>query len=219
MQRINALWDRGIGGKIAIVGGVLVGVLAVCCVIGSLLPSPSRQQSAAPAMATIVAIAATDPPAATAAPTNVPQPTDTPQPTNTPAPAAATETAETRYVRIAQAGATIPIARVNLPKGEWKAELLNAGEGPEVTLTMPVSVGLSNEQTVRQAKRHLSQVVKALFDGDPALVRVTAIGTTPDAADGSELPAVSIFVTRAAFAQWDGTAENLGEWRISPRYK
>lgn len=90
---------------------------------------------------------------------------------------------------------------------------------PEVTLTMPVSIGLSNEQTVRQAKRHVAQVVQALFDGDASLTQVLVFGTVPDGADSSEQPVLSILIDRATYDAWDGTAENLGMWRIAPRYK
>lgn len=144
------------------------------------------------------------------------RPTAAPAPTATPV---ATETPAARYVRLAKAGATLPIVRAGKPKGEWKADVTNTGNGPEVTLTMPVSVGFDSAQTVRQAKRHIAQVVKAIFDGDPAVARITVTGTTPDAADGSEQAAVSIFITRDAFAAWNGTAETLGDWRIAPRYQ
>lgn len=61
------------------------------------------------------------------------------------------------------------------------------------------------------------QRIAALWN--KGLLGKAIIGTVPDAADGSELPAVSIFVLRSDFARWDGIAENLGEWRISLRYK
>ena len=149
--------------------------------------------------------------------TAVSPPTTAPAPTSAPAVA---DTPEARYVALAQAGVTIPSVRPSaVGKGEWKAEVSDLGKGPEVTLTMPVGAGLDKAQVVRQAQRQLAQVVKAIFDGDPAVVRVTAIGTYADGNDGSELPVASIFVTRAQYGQWDGTAVNLGDWRIAPRYK
>lgn len=94
MQRINALWNRGLVGKAVIVLGVVV---IVCCVIGVLVPRRPAQQGAAPtALATrenaaegppaTAAPAPTEAPAATAGPTDTPAPTNTPVPTATPAP-------------------------------------------------------------------------------------------------------------------------------------
>jgi len=123
-------------------------------------------------------------------------------------------------VTLAKAGVTIPGVRpAGVGKGAWAADVTDAGNGPEVTLTMPVGSALDKAQVVRQAQRQLAQAVKAIFDGDPAVVRVTAIGTYADGNDGSELPVASIFVTRDQYATWDGTAVNLGAWRIAPRYK
>jgi hypothetical protein len=70
---------------------------------------------------------------------------------------------------------------------------------------------------VRLGKVAIAQVTEALFDNAPELTRVTVIGTTPDGPDGAELPAISIVVERAAFAQWDGAADNLGPWQVSER--
>lgn len=141
----------------------------------------------------------------------------------TPAPAKPAPTPDTpaaRYITIAQAGVTIRTVRTaGMPSGEWKADVIDNGSGPEVTLTMPVSIGLDTAQTLRQAKRQIAQAVKAIFDADPTVARVSVIGTLPDGANSTELGAVSIFIERADYARWDGTAENLGRWRIPPRYQ
>jgi hypothetical protein len=122
-------------------------------------------------------------------------------------------------VRVAQAGVTIPITRINLLKGEWKATLTNLGDGPHVELTMPIGVGLDNEQTIRQGQRYLSQAVAALFNDDPTIVSILAYGTLPDGPNQEEINALSILMERAAFEAWDGTAANLGDWRVAPRYQ
>lgn len=104
MKRIQALWNRGLVGKVII---SLAGLVIVCCVIGILVPRRPQQQGAAPAAAppaTSGAAAAAQPtqpteaPAATAGPTSppppsaMPAPTDTPEPTATPSPVPPTAT-------------------------------------------------------------------------------------------------------------------------------
>lgn len=181
--------------------------IGVTVLIGLLLACGSGQavQPTRPLAATSAAVAPTAPPAVpTTAPTAIPTPDS---------PAA-------RYVAIAQAGVTIRSVRPgDMPKGEWKADVVDTGKGPEITLTMPVGIGLSTAQMLRQAKRQVAQAVKALFDADPAVARVSVTGTLPDGANNTELGAVSIFVERDRFARWDGIAENLGSWRIPPRYQ
>lgn len=139
--------------------------------------------------------------ASTAAPATIP-------PTSAPVP---TEAADTRYLRIAQDGA-LPTIRSGAPKGEWKVNIL----GTEVAITYPMTIGLSNEQTVRQAKLQGAGIVKRLFDADTQLTRVNVIGTLPDGADNAELPAVSLVIERAAYTSWDGAADSL-PWQVSPR--
>jgi hypothetical protein len=125
---------------------------------------------------------------------------------------------EQKYFSLAQGGLAIPIQRPGLRMGllpdAWKVDLLALDD---VQITMPLSVGTTNEQTVRLGKVAIGQVTKALFDNAPELERVSVIGTTPDGPDGAELPAISIVVERAAFAQWDGTADTLGPWQVSER--
>lgn len=88
MERIRALWNRGLVGKVII---SLVGLVIICCVIGILVPrTPRRQQGTAPTSAPAVGAATSAPqpteaPAATEGPTNTPAPTDTPEPTAIPA--------------------------------------------------------------------------------------------------------------------------------------
>lgn len=131
-----------------------------------------------------------------------------PQPTATPAP---TQTTDQRYLSIAQDGA-LPVVRSGAPKGEWKVDVL----GPTVRIDYPMTIGMSNEQTVRQAKLQGAGIVKRLFDAEPALSRVNVVGTLPDGANGAELAAVSLVVERAAYAAWDGSADSL-PWNVSPR--
>lgn len=148
----------------------------------------------------------------TVAPTSTIEPTAAPVLTETPA---ATQTAEDHYLTIAQTGA-LPTVRPGMPKGAWTARAQNLGQGPEVRIEFPMTIGLSNEQTVRQAKRQGAGIMKRLFDADPALARVNIIGTLPDGPNQAEQPAVSILIERAAYAAWDGSAESL-PWNVSPR--
>lgn len=94
MQRVAALWNKGLVGKI-IVG--VVGLLVACCVLGvignALNPEGARQRAerrnqtaTAGAAAQPVADQPTAAPEATAGPTEPPAPTDTPEPTATPEP-------------------------------------------------------------------------------------------------------------------------------------
>lgn len=162
----------------------------------------------------------TDAPAATIEPTSTAVATAAPEPTDAPVATEAPDTPAARYIAIAQAGVTIPAVRPgDMPKGEWKADVVDLGKGPEVTMTMPVGIGLSTAQMLRQAKRQVAQAIKAIFDADSSVARVSVTGTLPDGANNTELGAVSIFVTRVTYTRWDGIAENLGDWRIPPRYQ
>lgn len=235
MERIRAFWQSGVIGKVVLSIAGVFGLLIVCCVGIFLIPTPARTTTAPTSTARVeVAVSTalpTDPPPVvpTVAPvptepppdTPVPIPVPTAAPAPTPIPATPTpDSPEARYIAIAQAGVTIPSVRTaDMPKGEWKADVVDNGSGPEITLTMPVGIGLSNEQLVRQAKRQIAQAVKALFDSDPKIARVSVTGTLPDGADGAELGVALIFVERAAYAAWDGLPDHLGNWRIAARYQ
>lgn len=201
--------------RFALIGSlILFGLCALLVVIVALFgpKTPTTTTTTAPQPTQRLEVPTLAPIAATEAPAI--------EPTATPAAPVVTDTPEARYVALAKNGVTIPSVRpADVGKGEWNADVTDIGNGPEVTLTMPVGAALSAAQVVRQAKRQLAQVVKAVFDGDPAVVRVTAIGTYADGNDGSELPVASIFVTREQYTKWDGTADNLGDWHIAPRYQ
>lgn len=94
MQRIAALWNRGLVGKLTI---SLIGLVVVCCALGAinnaLNPEAARQRAerraqtaTAGAAAQPVADQPTNAPEATVGPTNTPEPTATPEPTDTPDP-------------------------------------------------------------------------------------------------------------------------------------
>lgn len=104
MQRITALWNRGLIGKLTI---SLIGLVVVCCglgVVSNILNPGAAQQRAAERSQTATAQSAAQPaaavqptteqatvaPEATAGPTNTPAPTATPEPTDTPEPPTAT---------------------------------------------------------------------------------------------------------------------------------
>lgn len=174
----------------------LLPVLLILAACGS----APMQQVAQPTMA--AAPSATE----AAVPTIAPSPTAPPAPTLEPS---------QRYLEIAR-GAALPLVRPNLPKGEWKATLRALDD---VSITMPLGVALDKEQFVRQAKRTMQAVVKAVFDGAPELNVINLIGTTPDGTNQEELPAVSIVVERTQLATWDGTPDTLTTWNISPRYQ
>lgn len=90
MQRITALWNRGLIGKLTI---SLLGLVVVCCILGVIFRPSGQRQTGQP---TAVAGAAVQPtaeqataaPEATAGPTEPPAPTATPEPTDTPEPTA-----------------------------------------------------------------------------------------------------------------------------------
>jgi hypothetical protein len=73
---MRALWNKGPMGKVAIIGGALIGFLVLCCVVGALVGQRTSQQTA-DVFATIEAGLAT--PVAVA--TRAPEPTATPEPT------------------------------------------------------------------------------------------------------------------------------------------
>lgn len=187
----------------------LVAAVLICVAVFTLGRSGPRR-----AQPTAAAVVETDPtaPVVTELPTDVPVPTEMPAPTPTP-----TQSAEEHYITVAQKAA-LPAPRGDLPKGEWKIESVIASEGPSIQVTMPLGIAFNNEQFARQAKRTMAFVTKALFDADPLLVRINVIGTTPDGANQSELPVVSIVVLRPDFEKWDGLPENLTHWNISQRY-
>jgi hypothetical protein len=228
ISAITALWNKGCAGKIAVAFGALI-LFSICSA-----PFRSARPAAAPtavaAKPTTVEVdvptivpspaptaEATPAPAATEAPVL----TETPEPAPTALPASPTpDSPEARYITIAQAGVTIPSVRTaDMPKGEWKADVVDNGNGPEITMTMPVGIGLSKEQLLRQAKRQIAQAVKALFDSDPKIARVSVTGTLPDGANNTELGVALIFVERATYTTWDGTPDNLGNWRVPIRYQ
>lgn len=75
MERIRALWNRGLLGKVALIGAGTLGLLLICCVALLIaVPSPPRPQQGA-ALTTVPVVAATEataaqptePPVATAA--------------------------------------------------------------------------------------------------------------------------------------------------------
>lgn len=92
MQRITALWNRGLIGKLAI---SLLGLVVVCCILGVIFAPRGQRQTGQPtAAAGTTAQPTTEQaavaPEATAGPTETPAPTATPEPTDTPEPPTAT---------------------------------------------------------------------------------------------------------------------------------
>ena len=209
---------------IAIGAGGLVALLCLCvgglAVIGSSTP-PTPTALTAQVVAIPPSAPATDTPAATSVPTAVPA-TQTPFVTSTSVfvEASATPVAASdadRYVALAKAGIQLPSTRnaLGYGAGEWKALVIQPGD---IMLTMPLEPGTTNEQSVRLGKLKIAQAIKALFDGDTKLTQIAALGTLPDST-GAEGQAISIVITREAFTVWDGTAENLGAWRVAGRLK
>lgn len=83
---------------------------------------------------------------------------------------------------------------------------------------MPVTQGLNNDQTVRQAKRQVAAAVKGAFDSDETLVRALVFGTVPGSG-ADEVRVLSILVDRDQYKAWNGSAEDLGEWRVAPAFQ
>lgn len=84
--RLREFWQRGIVGKLAIIGAGVLGILMLCCVALLLVPTP-RTATNVPTTQLITPTAAAAA-AATERPTEPPPPTETPAPTDTPAPTA-----------------------------------------------------------------------------------------------------------------------------------
>jgi hypothetical protein len=188
-----AVTQRGDGVDTPVPGGVAVGGSSVDIATHTPTPAPT-----APATVPV----STDTPTATPPPTETKAPTFTPTagPTSTPRPPPPTPSRKDRYIAIAKEAA-LPLIRIDMPDGEWKASVINAGKGQELQLTMPLNEAFDNEQFVRLAKQSMAQVFNALFVSDPDLVRIAIIGTYPRT--GSvELPSVSIAIQRSAFAEW-----------------
>jgi hypothetical protein len=127
--------------------------------------------------------------------------------------AAATPVGPDRYVQLAQASMTHPIARDGLPAGAWAATLVGTDD---LRLTLPIGVASSPTATVQQGQQQLAQAVTALFDGAPELARVRLTGTLPDGPHQTEQPALSITVSRVAYADGNGTPATLGHWDVRP---
>jgi hypothetical protein len=205
MQRITALWNRDRRGKVIVGIGLALAFLAVCCVVLAAIGSSARPAANATSVpVTVAAIIATEAPAAT----------KSADPTVAPTMA---ETADDHYLSIARSGA-LPTVRGDAPKGAWVAKAQDLGQGPEVRIEFPMTIGFSAEQTTRQAKLQGAGIIKRLFDADPALMRVNVIGTLPDGPDNAEQAAVSIVIERAVYAAWDGNYESLS-WNVSQRLK
>jgi hypothetical protein len=208
-------WRRYLG---PLVGG-LVAVCVVCSVIATLLPDPPPESNTA--LASIVAALSAESVAAAsavmgdvAAPDAPPAaPTDRPEPTLTREPPGVPTDADV-YLSIAKTAAG-PIAREDaIPDSAWSARTVLPGD---ISVTMPLPLGRSNDQTVRLGKQMMSQVVNALFVQVPELTQVNVIGTTPL---NGEAPAISIVVPRGAAPWGTMTVEAIGElatWQVSPR--
>lgn len=206
------------------VGGSFIVALLLCCVVGVLTQGTKAPSAAAPTSAPVAQQTTVAP-----EPTKIPEVTSAPEPTITSEPTIEptfvpkpivvppTPSTEQRYLIVAKKAA-LPLVRGDLPKGEWGIEEVIASEGPSIKVTMPLSIALSKEQFVRQAKRTMAFVTKALFDADPQLARINVIGTMADGKDQSELPTVSIVVLRSEYEKWDGLPENLTHWNVSQRY-
>lgn len=169
-------------------------IMLLAVLVGCAAPAATQ----GPAIAT----ATNGPPPVAAQPTGTPVQTPL-TPTLVPPTAQPTPTAgpEDRYLAIAQ-GAALPSIRpaMGMPAGEWRASVINAGEGPELELRAPLNPAGSNDQFVRLAQQNIAQIVNALFVADPALARVVVIGTLPE--NEQELPAVSLAVRRDAAPEW-----------------
>lgn len=171
-------------------------------VLAAMLLLISCTSSRTPTQGPAIATATAGPPPVAAQPTTAPTATVS-EPTAIPATPAPAPTAspEDRYLAIAQ-DAAMPSIRsaMGMPAGEWKASVINVGEGPELELRAPLNPATNNDQLVRLAQQNIAQIINALFVADPALARVVVIGTLPE--NGQEMPAVSLAVRRDAAPEW-----------------
>lgn len=144
----------------------------------------------------------------TEAATATPAATATAAATATPAPPTATPDPQALLLQLVQ-----DAAQPNVGGGEWEVVQQDLGEGPEIRVTMPLNVLGSVEQIVRLNQTRMASVMMALFDADPALVRVNVIGT-----EGGQ-PGISLVVTRDEYASWSGIPAELPGWQVGGRFR
>ena len=136
-------------------------------------------------------------PAATEAPTTIPEPTATLSP-------------EEAIVAIAKRAAS-----PNMREGTWQASRGDFGNGPRITLIMPLNDLGSNEQIVRLNQNRMAGAAKSLLETYPEIVEVNVQGTLP--LNGTEADAISLLITRDQFISWSGIPADLTGWQVSQR--
>ncbi|HEU4322657.1 MAG TPA: hypothetical protein VFS21_05865 [Roseiflexaceae bacterium] len=104
-----------------------------------------------------------------------------------------------RYIDVAQRVA--PPRRGDRPGSVWNARVVDDDQGHAVMLIMPLDAGANNAEFVRAAKERIAAIVNAMFLNDPQVIRVGVIGTFPNQS-GTEVPAVSMIVNKAASPRW-----------------
>ena len=145
----------------------------------------------------------TDTPASTAIPAPTEAPTAIPEPTATLSP-------EESIVAIAKRAAS-----PNMREGEWAASQGDFGNGPRITLIMPLNDLGSNDQIVRLNQNRMAGAAKALLETYPEIVEVNVQGTLP--LNGQEADAISLLITRDQFTAWSGIPADLTGWQVSQR--
>jgi hypothetical protein len=145
----------------------------------------------------------TSTPAATATPAPTEAPTAIPEPTATLSP-------EAQIVEITKRAAS-----PNMREGAWQASQGDFGNGPRITLIMPLNDLGSNEQIVRLNQNRMAGAAKALLETYPEIAEVNVQGTLP--LNGSEADAISLVLTRDELIAWSGIPADLTGWQVSQR--
>ncbi len=89
--------------------------------------------------------------------------------------------------------------------GKWGIKLVDTDKGRVVIVTMPISRTGGNALLVQDTKTAMAKIVNAIFVDDPSIIR-TGVVSTYLGSDGTELPAVSLFVQHAASPSWGAVA-------------
>jgi hypothetical protein len=201
MERIRALWNRGLFGKVALIGGGTLGLLVLCCVALLIVvpssPRTGQNATAAPGAPNPAAAAPTEAPVVTAGPTDTPAPTETPAPTDTPAPTNTPEPTATPAPTDTPEPTATPIPPVVI-----------TGNGQTVTDKITLPYEISTVSFTHQGQRNFAVQLYTAESDQPELL-VNTIGNYA----GTRLLQGSspIFFEITADGAWELTITRLTE--------
>lgn len=208
MQHLTTFWRRSLLNKLIIVAVPF----CFCCIpLRAATNQASVSPTSIPTQATnIESTAVVIAPTETAIPEPGAIPRSTPRPTSSPAPEPTAAPSADQILEEQVRNANPPVRRgaVSIEHGDF-------GNGPRISITMPIGDQGTNEQIVRLGKLRMTNAILAAFDSDPAIVEVNVIGTTP--LGGTEAAAISIVILRSEMVGWSGKSEDLPNWQVSQR--